>query len=106
MCDGRFVRMALKIYTEDEEGKVIGETNGEQYVDYDELQAEVDAATEGNQNFMDWLRGIVCLGCAVVCILVFLPSSVASGNWWYSFSAIFFAALGVYFWWDGRKHGR
>jgi len=98
--------MALKIYTEDEEGKVIGETNGEQYVNYDEVQAEVDAATEGNQNFVDWMRGIMLLGFAVVCVLVLLPSSIVAGDWWYSFTFMFAAAVSVYLWWDGRKHGR
>lgn len=50
--------MALKIYTEDEDGNVVGESSGEEYVDYADVQAEVNEKMKGRLSFGDWLRSV------------------------------------------------
>ena len=51
--------MALKIYTEDEDGNVVGESSGEEYVDYADVQAEVNEKMKGRLSFGDWLRSVI-----------------------------------------------
>ena len=85
---------ALKIYTEDEEGKVIGESNGEQYVDLRAARADQDEAIKGRKDFWEWMRHVLFLVGAALSLLVMLPVFVSHGSIPYSLLAIFMAVLG------------
>ena len=95
--------MALKIYTEDDEGNVIGETDGKQYVNYDDVQAEVDASIDRNQPgfFREiWfgvmgLKGIIAL---LFSVIFFFSGEVGS-----SLFLMAFGVLAIFTW---RKGGR
>ena len=82
---------------------MIGESNGEQYIDLRAARADQDEAIKGRKTFVEWMRGILFLVGAALCLLVMLLAYVADESIPYSLLAIFLAASFVGCWWVERK---
>ena len=72
---------------------MIGESNGEQYVDLRAARADQDEAIKGRKTFVEWMRGILYFVGVALALFGMLPQFVADGSIGYSLLAIFLAVL-------------
>ena len=95
--------MALKIYTEDEDGNAVGEIKGEEHVDYRQVKADWDEELKGQLTFEEWLRSILMYLLGGSMFISGVREIVNGGS--VTDALKFFGITAVAIWWyfDNRK---